>query len=245
MKKMKKLFPALCLLLVSATLLGTSTYAWFSMNSTVTATGMEIKAKTSKNLLISKESNANFGLSVDLQNSTTTMQPATSSNGKNFYKTTKNADSYSNYEITGLVNADLSAATSDTHYQKNTVYLKSESETESFSKFYVSGITSEGFTALGDLAKSLRVSVVYEDTAKIYAPVEGNTATYKAGDTLIDTTPIAREYNDANAISATINNTGIKVDIYVWFEGQDENCTSAKAALQTAAASLTLTFYAE
>ena len=244
MNKMKKLIPALCLLLVSATLLGTSTYAWFSMNSTVTATGMEIKAKTSKNLLISKEADRNFGLTVDLGNSTTTMQPATSSDGKNFYKTTKNADSYNNYQIATLIDADLESGISGTHYQKNTVYLNSESEQDSFSKFYVSGITSVGFDALGELAKSLRVSVVYNDSAKIYAPVNGNTATYKAGKPLTDTTPIAQDYTDTNAITATINNTGIKVDIYVWFEGQDTNCTSANAALQTAAASLIITFFA-
>ena len=43
---MKKLIPALCMLLIAAALLGTSTYAWFSMNSSVTAEGMTINAKS-------------------------------------------------------------------------------------------------------------------------------------------------------------------------------------------------------
>ena len=38
---MKKLIPAICLLLVSAVMLGTSTFAWFSMNATVAVTGKE------------------------------------------------------------------------------------------------------------------------------------------------------------------------------------------------------------
>ncbi len=244
MKNTKKLIPALAMLLVSAVLMSTASYAWFSMNSTVTATGMEVKAATSKNLLISKD-NSDFGLEVAMAASNTTMQPATSSDGINFYKTTKNANAYDNYEIYDLVNADLIAGNSGTHYQKNTVYLKSESAIEKFSKFYVSSITSEGFNGLGDLAKSLRVSVVYNGTAKIYAPVAGNSGTYKAGNTLSDTTPIAQVYTDTNAITAEIGNTGVQVDIYIWFEGQDENCTSAKAALQTAAASLTITFFAQ
>lgn len=55
MKTMKKLIPALAMLLVSAVLLGTSTFAWFSMNSTVTATGMQVVAKSDNTyLLISK-----------------------------------------------------------------------------------------------------------------------------------------------------------------------------------------------
>lgn len=52
MKKFKKLIPALCMLLVSAVMLGSTTFAWFSMNKTVTATGMEIKAEVSTQLLI-------------------------------------------------------------------------------------------------------------------------------------------------------------------------------------------------
>ncbi|MBO4734554.1 MAG: hypothetical protein J5662_08760 [Clostridia bacterium] len=50
--KMKKLIPALCMLLISALLLGTSTYAWFSMNTTVTATGMTITAKSDDTYLL-------------------------------------------------------------------------------------------------------------------------------------------------------------------------------------------------
>ncbi len=45
MKKFKKLIPALCMLLVSAVMLGTTTFAWFSMNNKVTATGMTVNAK--------------------------------------------------------------------------------------------------------------------------------------------------------------------------------------------------------
>ena len=52
MKKFKKLVPAICMLLVSAVLMGTSTYAWFSMNTTVTATGMQIAAKSNATYLL-------------------------------------------------------------------------------------------------------------------------------------------------------------------------------------------------
>lgn len=58
MKKFRKLIPALCMLLVSALFVGTSTYAWFSMNKTVTATNMQITAKSDNMyLLISKDNN--------------------------------------------------------------------------------------------------------------------------------------------------------------------------------------------
>ena len=52
MKKFKKLIPALCMLLISAVLMGTSTYAWFSMNMSVTATGMTVTAKSNSTYLL-------------------------------------------------------------------------------------------------------------------------------------------------------------------------------------------------
>lgn len=50
----KKLIPATSMLLVSATMLATSTYAWFTMNKEVSVTGMEVKAHAEEGLLINE-----------------------------------------------------------------------------------------------------------------------------------------------------------------------------------------------
>lgn len=52
MKKFRKLVPAFAMLLVSATVLASTTFAWFSMNNKVTATGMEVTAKANTQYLI-------------------------------------------------------------------------------------------------------------------------------------------------------------------------------------------------
>ncbi len=52
MKKFKKLIPAFCMLLVSAIMLGSSTFAWFSMNTKVTASGMQVTAKSNSTYLL-------------------------------------------------------------------------------------------------------------------------------------------------------------------------------------------------
>lgn len=52
MKKFKAIVPALAMLLVSAVLLGTSTFAWFSMNDKVLVSGMQITAKSDQHYLI-------------------------------------------------------------------------------------------------------------------------------------------------------------------------------------------------
>lgn len=49
----KKLIPAAGMLALSASMLATSTYAWFTMNKEVEVTGLTLKTKVSSNLLIS------------------------------------------------------------------------------------------------------------------------------------------------------------------------------------------------
>ncbi|NLN54939.1 MAG: hypothetical protein GX148_01405 [Clostridiales bacterium] len=69
MKATKKIIPALVMLLVSAVLLSTASYAWFSMNATVTATGMQVTAKVPDSLQISvTDADSNFGSTVALVN---------------------------------------------------------------------------------------------------------------------------------------------------------------------------------
>lgn len=52
MKKMRKLIPALAMLLVSAVMMSTASFAWFSMNTEASATGMQIKASSTGGLAI-------------------------------------------------------------------------------------------------------------------------------------------------------------------------------------------------
>lgn len=59
MTKFKKIIPALCMLLISAVLMGTSTYAWFSMNRTVKASGMQVTAQSNSRYLMIATGEAN------------------------------------------------------------------------------------------------------------------------------------------------------------------------------------------
>jgi|GEM_PF-1436578 len=75
---MKKLIPATVMLLVAAVLMSTASFAWFSMNTQVTATNMQVKAVAEDGLLIKNEldtdtasnwkvsTNASYGSLVDL-----------------------------------------------------------------------------------------------------------------------------------------------------------------------------------
>ncbi len=52
MKKTRKLIPAIAMLLTSTVMMSTASFAWFSMNQEVSATGMEVKAKATGALVI-------------------------------------------------------------------------------------------------------------------------------------------------------------------------------------------------
>jgi len=55
MKKFRKLIPAFVLLLISTAIMSTATFAWFSMNTTVSATNMSVTAKSDQIFLLIKE----------------------------------------------------------------------------------------------------------------------------------------------------------------------------------------------
>ena len=53
-KTKRKLIPAIGMLLVSATMLATSTYAWFTMNKEVEVRNLTVQAKAEGGLLIAE-----------------------------------------------------------------------------------------------------------------------------------------------------------------------------------------------
>lgn len=80
---MKKLIPAAGMLALSASMLATSTYAWFTMNKQVEVTGLTMKTKVSSNLLIS-ENNAEGTYAPDqlISGRKALLEPVSSTTGK-------------------------------------------------------------------------------------------------------------------------------------------------------------------
>lgn len=88
----KQLAAAIAMVLVAAISLGTSTYAWFAVNSKVTATGMNFTATVRNNLFITgdtlgstaKKDDSNFTTAL-VQNVSGLLQPVSTVNGKDFF----------------------------------------------------------------------------------------------------------------------------------------------------------------
>ena len=255
MKKFRKLLPALSMLLISALLMGSSTFAWFSMNTTVTATGMQVEATAPKSLSISNAAGGTFTNSVSSATSTkSTLIPVSTADLTSwFYIKDAGGIDYNNSEFTTKTTFSTVTTNATSYYAKHSFWLKvtGGSETDnSYTKLFVKAIDVKNgdVDATANLPKALRVGVVCGEKKYIYAP-KNTGVQYKAIASLENTDkPKLTESNvvlgtlsSASTLVDKIDGTAKQVDVYIWFEGQDENCKSSEA-INIQAYTITLTF---
>lgn len=136
MAKFKKIIPALCMLLVSAIMLGGTTFAWFSMNDNVTANGMNVTAKSDTTyLMISKEKTTEsaYGTSVSFASDAVSLKPCafnksetniggTTIQANKFYTASSKKYDSANYEITNV--SQVADGSMNTYVLTSTVYIR-------------------------------------------------------------------------------------------------------------------------
>lgn len=125
-KTNKKIASALAMLMLSAAMLGTSTYAWFTMNREVAVTGMQVNTTVGSNLLISHDTtddtvaNAeNTFFTSDITAVSALLEPVSTVNGKNFfYSSTSNVQGNGNAIMDTYVAYDPASTTAfNNNYQ--------------------------------------------------------------------------------------------------------------------------------
>lgn len=225
MTKFKKIIPALCMLLISAVLMGTSTYAWFSMNTQVSVKGMKVTAN-STNLFLQISSSATFtdpATSVDYQETEgTKLKPATPVLAAENASIEKWQTATSNNPGDALSGADKTIADIVTGSLNEYVYSKelhfriAPNSTATATNLVIAGVTMEGGNSSKVLNKALRVAVAGADGVQVWTYANG-TWTKDAG-------------KSATAILATVTTTDATATLYIWFDGTDENCTTNNAA---------------
>lgn len=236
---MKKLIPALALLLVSAVMLGTSSFAWFSMNTEVAATGMQITAVTNANLYI-KEGLIDSADSIDgvvasmatgLHNlspanltdseGTVTVQiptdytggtaPTVSTAGHAVNWTPKGTFTKTTATSTLAVIADGGIGN----------YIAAETMTivrkaQSASTYDVDAVVTVTLGASSELNKALHCGFLV-----------GNTFTQTAAQTPAASGSATFSFNDL--LDGVADNAVQKITFVIWYEGEDANCTSNNA----------------
>lgn len=239
MKKFRKLIPALCMLLVSALFVGTSTYAWFSMNTSVSATNMQVTAKSD-----------NIYLQI-------------SQNGKNIYDKTAESTVDASTVIYPVDYKTLAAgavtwgnAASDdpgqVKYTERTALKPIADEnigkyvlTQKFdikvadAQATAANLTLSEVSVTGNsiMKEALRVVVVSDTGAVVWAN-EGARENDKA-------LPGAGQVTVADGtLAATVNNMPTTVTVYVYFSGNDDTCYTNNIKQAFANMTVNLTFTA-
>lgn len=236
MKNFRKLIPAVCMLLLAAVMAGTSTFAWFSMNTTVTAGTMAVSATAPTNLRICATNSANdsdWSGALSLSGSLTTMVPVSCDNTNaalTFYKVKDNGDKIEYNDGAYKEDTTFETATERTDYYTTSFYIKAVGADASDLKLSTIKMNEGGGKT--KLDKALRVMAVCGENKFIYEPVEGAAATYKAVQSLNnEKKPVLGDdivVSDADSVLAkTVTKTAVEVTIYIWYEGQDPACKSA------------------
>lgn len=239
----KMLISSIAMLLVAMLALGTATYAWFTTNTTATADGINVKTVSASDLQIAKY-DEQYGTTIDYGVAAQVLYPASSADGTSWFNTT--AEDQNSYEkdssasVTDVTSKYVGTGTTsstEAYYFKDKLYIKNAGDTT------INDITiSAQFT--WDTDNYLRVALVPSTSTFAANVYSDSTATWDAyADATPTTTTITPAGTNLTSVSVGTLTSGsiAEYDIYVWYEGQDEDCKSTNAGKELADIDFTVT----
>lgn len=233
MKMTRKLIPAFVMLIVSAIMLSTASFAWFATNRNVSANNMSVTANANTKFLhISTKADADFNTQVNAANASKDVDLInakidTDKKAVKWYLGSSTVSgSVGTTNSTALDSATVSADVdpTDPNASKyaliNTFYFKMSNTSNSELK----NLTVSEITVTGDssIKNALRVLVVGEAGSQIWkldtsdptkmVSAGGNNADYLITDNITKTSPATKS-----------------VKVYVYYDGEDTSATSDNA----------------
>lgn len=236
MKKFKKLIPALCMLLVSAVMLGSTTFAWFSMNTTVTASNMQVQAKADQVYLQIKEKSESFTtngnhtsiastvakksiLPTNVYKSFDENNPVAFAGGKEFVWVSNYSVEADKSDKAGLYTNVTTQIDSYALKFEYTIRLRPDTGASAApGKLKVTAVEFEDASTTSGLKGAVSVLVVCGDYSAVYKQTTTGTFTKSAGDAALS----------AAAFAST---DGTYVAVYVFFDGDNTNCKTTNIVL--------------
>lgn len=220
----RQLMAAIAMIMVSLVALSSSTYAWFTMNKTVTATGLTVKARTEGGIQIKRTRGGNASDSVQFASSsvqallpTSTWDANTWTHAAALGSNAHNADEKTYAILNTVTNfqdiepndksigfGTVGGTSSGTFYYVYDAFtITRDSNSKSFTDLYVSECTaSKESGSVTPLSSSLRVAVkcTKDNTTKMYifAPVANATKEYQV------VTAITTTGNTVNTTKKTV-----------------------------------------
>lgn len=217
MKLTRKLIPAFIMLLVSAVLMSTASFAWFAMNNNVTATGMSVSAKADSIFLEIKGTEDTDWTTAGTNDFSASLYPvahktfgdgnaATIETDTNwFYKYVKYADDHE----TGAGDAQEIGAFSDYVAKTSYTIRLNPNMVKTGYDLYVSKITIPADTGITVI---IQCGTKYQEFSETSNNIE-----WSAEKTLVD----------------VMTDAEMTVNVYIYINGEDENVYTNNAAALT------------
>lgn len=238
MRKIKNLYFALILLVVSGAIVTLSSYAWFSMNRQVSASGIEMRATSPSNMLIKGTADSDFsgvGRALPLTNK---IFPSSTVDGMSFFALSDgqyvgNSGVASSDSVFDDVSGKyVGLDDKDGYYGEYLFILKSLGGNEA--KTEIRSITVTTDTA-STLDKTIRVAVFEknDDTLTLRAFKAADLESVNAIKTInadgsINETSVTFAENDGY-FTVKGDGTEITIVVRVWMEGQHSECINTNA----------------
>lgn len=241
MKKFRKLVPALCMLLISTVLLGTSTFAWFSMNTTVTATGMQVTAKTDHTYLLISDTNDKDTLqdkpNADDTKVNFTVSEEESKLAPSAHETLTNASTDAKNTAKWFTAEGSDPSKKDMKPGSN----KTLDTLGGFKGYVLTKTVYITVTSDSKDAKNLKVSAtITNNTAPTATDISPLKVLVVCGDKYVELAPDA--LTSADVLADTITKNALtEVNIYIYYDGDHKNVTTNNSA-NLGGATVELTF---
>ena len=230
MKKLtRKLFISVMTLVLTAMALGTSTFAWFSMNTTATATGMQVNAKSNARYLLIGDVN-------DAEAIQGVAQPQISVAAS--YRDTANTEKKvypCAYTATGIITTNAETNETVTHIAAGNWYTASNGSSTSAT----GSVSNYKLVTLGadDYMLEYKVWLVLSADSEAFNGQVKVTYTNTAGDAAVSACVVIGSENllvgsghteeTTTENVAIANNTCTEVTIYIYLDGNSTNINSA------------------
>ena len=229
MKLSRRLIPAIAMLMVSAVLMSTASFAWFSMNTQVTANNIKVTATAPASLLISTNATSGFGSTVDLTPSPEIKIVPVGFNAKeSLYKLKAETSVQSQVDGDGKLpqgiaypnDAYFVSAVENQDYYFSRLYLKLDgtTDTQMVSVTVDIAFTSQAATEEA-IQKAFKVVLIFKDQ-----DTDQDTKVIFEG----DATDLEKQL-----FEITGNAAATEVQVYVYLDGNDEDCKNANISEET------------
>ena len=256
---MRKLLPAFAMLTVSAISLSSATYAWFSMNKTVTVSTLSIGAKSDSTFLLIGTGDNNTATEIQTAKSTsitdlgtagvyTALIPSTPATSDDIttYGATEGKPLYGKNAITSLETAATEGnwwtANSDDPANATTNTINVTPLTNSNFNQYVIKKTVYLTVAVGaNQANNLSITPTFtaQDTSKDYSGIKVLVATDDGEMQILNKDSGKTDIKGSNT---AITSNGVRqVDLYIYYDGKDTTVNSNNKA-NLVGANVTFTF---